>query len=175
MPLGHQSFRRRRRSALLSLLAASALCAAFAGPAAAQDVPPELVEQALRRSGLTQQELLQRLQEGGAAVADTTLPPGRTALPPGPRVILPFDLETAAIPAAVVAETTLAAEGSLFGADFFRLDPGVFAPPAFGPVPPDYVLGPGTRSAWTCSARSSSASRAWSTAPAASSCPGAAR
>ncbi len=143
MPFGHQSFRRCRPSALLSLLAASAVLAALAGPSSAQDVPPELVEQALRRSGLTQQELMQRLQEQGVAAVDTTLPPGRTALPPGPLVILPFDLETAVVPVAATAETLLTTEGALFGSDFFRLDPGVFAPPAFGPVPPDYVLGPG--------------------------------
>ncbi|MDO9170579.1 MAG: SLBB domain-containing protein, partial [bacterium] len=143
MPIRHQVVRRPRLPALLSLLAASAVFATFALPASAQDVPPELVEQALRRSGLTQQELMQRLQAQGTTVVDTTLPPGRTALPPGPRVILPFDLETAAVPAAVAAETPLPTADTPFGADFFRLDPGMFAPPAFGPVPPDYMLGPG--------------------------------
>ncbi|MBK6899702.1 MAG: polysaccharide biosynthesis/export family protein [bacterium] len=112
-------------------------------PPARPGRPPELVEQALSRSGLTRQELLQRLQaQGATAAVDTTAPPGRVALPVAPRVILPFDPgRRAAVPAAAVADA-LAADG-MFGADFFRLDPGVFAPPAFGPVPPDYVLGPG--------------------------------
>ncbi len=140
MPIGHQNFRQCR------LLALVLLAALIAGAVAtsAQDVPPELVEQALRRTGLTQEELLRRLQaEGVPATIDTTTPPGRTALPAGPRVILPFDLESAATPVVALVETPLPAADAPFGADFFRLDPGVFAPPAFGPVPPDYLLGPG--------------------------------
>ena len=33
--------------------------------------------------------------------------------------------------------------GTYFGADFFRLDEGVFQPPSFGPVPENYRLGVG--------------------------------
>jgi protein involved in polysaccharide export with SLBB domain len=140
MPIGHQSFRRRRLPALVLL----ATLAAVALAASAHDVPPQLSEQALRRTGLTQAELLRRLQaEGATAAIDTTTPPGRTTLPASPRVILPFDIESIATPAVALVETPLPAADAPFGADFFRLDPGVFAPPAFGPVPPNYLLGPG--------------------------------
>ncbi len=147
-----------------------------AAPAArAQEVPPELLEQAARRSGLSPEELRRRYREqAGAADTAGVMPPGRTDLEGiddrragGPEVVLPLDRDgrerppapgaadsartraAAATGARTAAGATAAAgpgpagEQPLFGADFFRLDAGVFRPPSFGPVPADYLIGPG--------------------------------
>lgn len=130
---------------ILATAALLAAAAAFPSPASAQQVPPELLKRAASETGLSQEELLKRLREAQrAAPVDTTQAPGRTELPPVPQVILPFDLSQRADTAAARPDTTrVAGAESLFGSDFFRLDPGMFAPPAFGPVPPDYLIGPG--------------------------------
>lgn len=121
-------------------------------PVGAQDVPDELLEQAARRSGMSREELLQRYrdQAGGQQAAAAATEPGRTALPEGveaaaPLVVLPFSQQLAAEQEAEAdtaqAETGLPPE--FFGADFFQGDPDLFGAPAFGPVPADYLLGPG--------------------------------
>ena len=51
--------------------------------AAAQQLSPEMLREAARRSGLSEEEILRRYQEqqaGGGATADTTAAPGRTGL-----------------------------------------------------------------------------------------------
>lgn len=119
-------------------------------PVGAQDVPDELLEQAARRSGLSREELLRRYQAeaGGEAAMPAAGEPGRTALPEGraaPDVVLPFDRQLAAEQEAA-ADTTESENGlppEFFGADFFQGDPDLFGAPAFGPVPADYLLGPG--------------------------------
>ena len=126
--------------ALAALIASSAV-AALSAPV--QDVPPELLRRAAAESGLSQQELLKKLRTAQAPT-DTAAEPGRTELPPTQVVVLPFDLVQHADSSAATPEAIAAADtSSLFGADFFRLEPGMFAPPAFGPVPPDYLIGPG--------------------------------
>ena len=134
----------------------------------AQEVSPALLEEAARRSGLSQEELLRRYRQeqrrAGGAGLDTlgAQEPGRVDLigiddsqptagrmvSPAPLVILPFDLEAArerAAKADTVAGLPVDPEGtaSFFGAEFFRLDPGVFNPSTFGPVPEDYLIGVG--------------------------------
>jgi len=42
-----------------------------------------------------------------------------------------------------IMDEVIEPEDRLFGADFFSLQPGLFSPPGFGPVPPDYFVGPG--------------------------------
>ena len=52
-------------------------------PAVAQQLSPEMLREAARRSGLSEEEILRRYQEqqsGGGATADTTAAPGRTGL-----------------------------------------------------------------------------------------------
>jgi len=116
----------------------------------AQDLTPEILERAARQSGLSQEELLRRYQERtGDDPGDETTPPGLTELPGStqapPVVILPFDLDLAeATDDTVLSDVMMnALPTSVFGADFFRLEPGIFAPQSFGPVPESYVLGPG--------------------------------
>lgn len=145
-----------RLTALPLLLAPilAALLLIQPAPVGAQDVPDELLEQAARRSGMSREELLQRYRDqagaAGAAAADQTAEPGRTALPEAaartvPDVILPFADQLAAAKEAA-ADTTAEVNGlppEFFGADFFQGDPDLFGAPAFGPVPADYLLGPG--------------------------------
>ncbi len=133
-----------RAAALLSTLL---LLTAFA---VAQEPSRELLERAARQSGLSEEELLRRYQERtGGTSAEEAAPPGLTELPAAaaetPAVILPFDLDLAAAATDTAAADTLATAlpDSVFGAGFFRLEPGVFAPPSFGPVPESYLLGPG--------------------------------
>ncbi len=113
----------------------------------AQELSPEMLEQAARSSGLSQEELLRRYRERtGAPVGEAVVEPGLTELPEAaPVVVLPFDADLAA--AAAAADTADAEpvdpENELFGASFFRGSAAQFAPASFGPVPRDYMLGPG--------------------------------
>jgi len=140
---------RNGNQAILSILVCLTLLLATAA-VLAQDLTPEMLERAARQSGLSQEELLRRYQERtGSDPVDEATPPGLTELPGNtqeqPAVILPFDLDLAeATGDTFVTDTmTTALPDSVFGADFFRLEPGVFAPQSFGPVPESYVLGPG--------------------------------
>ncbi len=159
------------RRALMILLG-TMLTVAAAG-ALAQDLSPELLEEASRRTGLSQEEILRRYQQQqqqqGTAAADTSAAPGRTSLegiddrgpqapapPPGrsessywaerPDVVLPMS-ELIVAPSLVdslLAEMVAVPDSvKVFGQDFFKLDAALFAPPSFGPVPGDYLLGVG--------------------------------
>lgn len=156
--------RRRRASLLLPLLAA---CSLLGGAAAAraQALDPDLIREASRRTGLSPQELARRYEEAqgrAPASADSVTPPGLTALPAQPAqparaagtaggfpaVVLPGVGDPAAFAAAPPADAAAPApadpaRAGFFGDDFFRLEPGVFGPSSFGPVPEDYLIGPG--------------------------------
>jgi protein involved in polysaccharide export with SLBB domain len=134
-------------------------------PALAQELTPEMLEEASRRTGLSKEEILRRYQaqQGGAAEAagkPAGSEPGRTNLEGlddstgGGRfkdtdqaVRLPYDLalerEMEQALADAMTETVPGDTVGFFGGDFFRLDDGVFTPPSFGPVPADYLLGVG--------------------------------
>ncbi len=126
---------------------------------AAQEITPEMLEEASRRTGMSKEQLLQQYQQqtGETAAADTSenSPPGRTDLE---------GIDDAGFWRDTEAEVTLPmaqelAEGALFGpademtvpddpygffgSEFFQLDAGVFQPPSFGPVPEKYRLGVG--------------------------------
>lgn len=129
-------------------------------PAVAQELSPAMLEEAARRSGMSQDEIMRRYQErqqGGAV--DTTRAPGLTTAEglddrvvpargeasywQSPDVLLPLS----EIPVTVAQAESLLAEVEqsppVFGRDFFRLPAGVFDPPSFGPVPADYLVGVG--------------------------------
>ncbi|MFO7654399.1 MAG: SLBB domain-containing protein [Candidatus Krumholzibacteriia bacterium] len=162
--------------------------------AAGQDLPPELLEEAMRRTGLGREELLRRYRAqmqgdpaetagGDPAGAAGGAPdePGRTALgdiddsrpggagsaaaravPPAasrpggrseesywggaPQVVLPgggLDAGAVADDRQFLEDETAGQSPAVFGAEFFRLDAGMFEPPSFGPAPPDYLVGVG--------------------------------
>jgi protein involved in polysaccharide export with SLBB domain len=165
-PVPTQAPRRRALALLLVVLLAGAVASGLA-----QDIPPEVLEEAARQSGLSQEEILRRYQqqrEQGAAV-DTTAAPGRTSFegiddrgprsapaPAGrgessywverPEVSLPMAataLEAAWIDSLLEVGETAPDTARFFGQDFFRLDAALFTPPSFGPVPADYLLGVG--------------------------------
>jgi protein involved in polysaccharide export with SLBB domain len=129
------------------------LLAVLLPPAApAQDTVDELLDEASRRTGLSREELIRRYEEQtGVEFDDTTVPPGLAELPDevaetaGPTVILPFDLELveALADSADCPVPVATLPDSVFGASFFRLEAGVFAPPTFGPVPEGYEIGVG--------------------------------
>lgn len=150
-----------RRAALFGCLAA--LLAATV--AMAQQPTPEMLDEAVRRTGLSREELLRRYgaaQPGAAGQvapgAEAVTEPGRTSLEgiddtnkggfwrdTDVQVTLPLatveSLQNGAAQAA--ADSSLTGENATFGASFFHLDAGVFQPPSFGPVPDDYRLGVG--------------------------------
>lgn len=150
----------------LLLLLASLALPALVQPVAAQELTPAMLQEASRRTGLSQEELLRRYQaqQGGTATAgadSATDQPGRTSLEgvddsqvqvrfkdTGETVSLPFDAVLDqemqdALAAAMAIETVPGDSVGFFGADFFHLDEGLFTPPSFGPVPADYLLGVG--------------------------------
>jgi len=131
-------------------------------PAQAQELTPQMLEEASRRTGMSQEELMRRYQggQGGSVTAiDTSASgkPGRTSLEgvddtrfrdTDETVNLPFsqalDQELrAAMEDSLALETVPGDSVGFFGSDFFHLDEGVFNPPSFGPVPEDYRLGVG--------------------------------
>lgn len=136
------------------------------GPLRAQDASPQMLKEASRRTGLSEEEIKEYLARkngvAGKAEAAEMDEPGRdelegiddTAGTAGrfldfdQTILLPFDESRARDLADTLdlVETMLAgaAEGpDYFGADFFSLEAGLFSPPSFGPVPASYRLGVG--------------------------------
>lgn len=113
--------------------------------ALAQEITPEMLRRASQQTGLSQQELIRRYEQGQkSAAVDSTQSPGLTQLPSAPRVILPLSEPLSAhAEAAAAAEGTVPSGATIFGAEFFRGDPALFGSENFGPVPGDYLLGPG--------------------------------
>jgi protein involved in polysaccharide export with SLBB domain len=135
-------------------------------PAVAQNVTPEMLEEASRRTGLSKEELIRQYgnQAGGQAVQPGAVPgepatvePGRTSMEgiddtnsgtfwrdTDATVVLPLStLEALQNGGQAATDSLLVGENATFGANFFHLDAGVFQPPSFGPVPADYRLGVG--------------------------------
>ena len=127
---------------------------------AAQEISPEMLEEASRRTGMSKEQLLEQYnQQSGqtAAVADTTETqnPGRTSLEGIDDTIIWKDTNaTVTLPMSgilgdsvvveVAVDDSLAIDpNTFFGSGFFHLDAGMFQPPSFGPVPDDYRLGVG--------------------------------
>jgi len=128
-----------------------------AGPAYPQDIPPELMDEAVRRSGMSREEILARAQQEGAVDTTAVEPaePGREDLggiddrapwkDTDAVVVLPSGGVGGPepVPTEEAVEKTGRGPNAYFGRDFFRLDEGVFQPPSFGPVSADYRLGVG--------------------------------
>ncbi len=138
------------------LLGAALLLVLGALAAQAQEISPQMLEEAARRSGMSKEELLRQYQQQAPVDTVAQSPePGRTDLEgiddsspwrdTDVEVVLPFSEPRADEVAA--AELEADDEGldpdAFFGSGFFQLDAGVFEPPSFGPVPEDYRLGVG--------------------------------
>jgi protein involved in polysaccharide export with SLBB domain len=150
--------RLRGLAAFLTLLLAAA--------AAAQDIPPELLDEAARATGLSKEELQHRYQQQMAAPATTPAvrEPGRQTLddvmprgvgraetsywPEKPVVRLPDEPGSGDELSVATAESVLSkldgpAPLAVFGRSFFALSARGFTPSSFGPVPASYVIGIG--------------------------------
>ncbi|MFO7767601.1 MAG: SLBB domain-containing protein [bacterium] len=146
---------RHRTLIASSLLTAFTLLACLPPPAAAQQLPPGVsMEQWNQLSAEQQAAILARLQQSGAAeqqaaggeemTSPEDLVPSERTTPTVTRVEQeelfiedPYDF------GAIGSEIDSLRELPIFGLDIFTLAPGTFEPPVYGPVGPDYELGPG--------------------------------
>ncbi|MGH7482513.1 MAG: SLBB domain-containing protein, partial [Longimicrobiales bacterium] len=120
------------------------------------------LQQRLATTGLTEAELRQRLAAAGydPSILDAYLGPDTGQLAPAPGMDVIRALEALGVPRDTLAvvgilgpvaapartveappQDTVGLE--IFGLDVFRQPTSAFAPVISGPVPPDYVLGPG--------------------------------
>lgn len=166
---------------LLALQLAGGLAGSLTAPAQAGNpsrLTSEMIDEAVRKTGLTRQEVM-RLYEnrstdetGRTGAADSpadSQEPGRTDLKgvddsrsgsvsrrptlqdrqgeTPPAVLLPFQAELPGPDSLRTVWKESSRTDSLtvpmFGQNFFHLDAGLFSPPSFGPVSPDYLLGVG--------------------------------
>ncbi len=157
------SIRRHNRGfrSFLRLAVLGAVLVSLLAPlcAVSQEITPEMLEEAARRTGMSKEQLLQQyqLQTGETATPDTveTQAPGRTSLEGINDAGLWRDTDvTVTLPMTdqIIGEADTAngdesvfddGANGFFGSDFFHLDAGMFQPPSFGPVPEDYRLGVG--------------------------------
>lgn len=146
------------------------VCGTGAWTAGAQEPTAAMLREAARRSGLSEDEILQRWrQEQGIAAPDKVEAgeePGRTEPVVGddraprpvggrgersywteaPEVRLPLSDKVLTVDQAEDSLQKLESAGArfdIFGRSFFRLEGGLFSPPSFGPVPADYLIGVG--------------------------------
>jgi protein involved in polysaccharide export with SLBB domain len=151
----------------LAVLAWIALVPALAEPLSGQQPPlttsqlealrrnPALVREYLRSSGLTPDQVRNRLETAGFpgtlldaylsdSPAQATAAPGPTELEALAALGLPFALAQQILPPDTgLALTRPSAPSRIFGVDAFRRTTTQFFPLLAGPVPPDYRLGPG--------------------------------
>jgi len=119
-------------------LSAGALALLGAGGAAGQSLPPaeSVVRQEMERRGLTESDVEAAVQAAGTPAGAGETAPAPTAATAEP------EAQAIAEPAPVSLPP---GPGGLprFGDSLFRLAPETFAPSQWGPVDPDYRLGPG--------------------------------
>lgn len=134
---------RVRPRVLVGLLVLSAALLGLVAEGAAQSA-----EDLRRLQALSPQErarLMERLEEGESAGVTSPTEPGRSRLPERPLVVLPMSdfaaVDSLADSLAIAPVVTPLSD--LFGASFFQGDPSQFGPQSFGPVPDDYLMGPG--------------------------------
>lgn len=146
-----------RQAAIASVLVLGVLAAgAWAQtvpPAAAQavadgrvDLADPKVRERLRAAGIDPEELT-KLMASGAASAPTTgsaaaanAAPQSTSFPPVTPTTLPPAAQRDTLSARAASDSLAARH---YGRDIFSLKPTTFEPLAFGPVGPDYLIGPG--------------------------------
>jgi len=146
---------RHRTLIASSLIAALTLLLALPAGAAAQQLPPGVtMEQWNQLSPQQQAAILARLQASGAGqqqaaageelATPQSLIPSEEATPTVTAVAQeelyiedPYDF------GAIGSEIDSLRQLPIFGLDIFTLAPGTFEPPVYGPVGPNYELGPG--------------------------------
>jgi len=120
---------------------------ALVGPADAQSggVPdPDAIRARLRERGVAPEEMVRLLEEETPSPSPTGEPmpePAREILEEGPSP--PSPVPPPPPPVAPGDSTAAAPSIEPFGADLFALSPSTFTPPLYGPIDPDYRLGPG--------------------------------
>ncbi len=158
----HHAQRRPR-----GVLATVALVAAFVGvslaiPALGQAVDPALLNEAARRTGRSPEELLRAYEgrESATTSGDTVAAPGRQSVatiddrrtrsgqdPTGNQFGVRFPMDEAVATEILDGDapdaSAKSAGANWFGHDMFGHQGDVFAPPSFGPVSGDYLLGVG--------------------------------
>ena len=130
----------------------SAAAAAAAQSGATVDVSDPKVRERLRAAGVDPEEL-QKLMEArgtvaqpgvGSGLQDATSPTSSQYAPVTPvQGRSPAFADSAQAAAAEQAQVDSAAGLEPFGYDLFSLQPATFEPLTFGPVSPDYLIGPG--------------------------------
>lgn len=141
---------RRLSTLLVALLSATFLAAGHAPAARADDTAaPAAAARAVEQSGMTPEQVRAKLRAAGLpeSALDAYLGGATTA----PAAAAPLvtttatDAGAATTPAAAAAAPAAPAApaSNAFGAEIFRWAPSSFAPPAYGPVSADYVVGPG--------------------------------
>jgi len=128
------------------------------GADARLDLADPKVRERLRAAGIDPEELAKLMAAGGAAAGTATTAPGTSPTatpagstgfapvtqPPGSKPAIPPPLaapdSVLAVPA---ARDSLAELQRYFGYEIFSLQPSTFEPLAFGPVSPEYLIGPG--------------------------------
>ena len=106
------------------------------------DLSDPTVRARLRAKGVDPDELLRLLRQQGI---QTTAPaaPTSTQTPTFPPVTPPPGPALAPADSTALPDSLQAQQAQYFGYDIFRLSPKTFEPLAFGPVSPDYLIGPG--------------------------------
>ncbi len=142
---------RRSRSAAWAVVLAAALAVPALSHAqsrrdlarAAAQADPQQVRQMLQQSGMTPEQLRAQLPADLAGTAN----PDAASAPAAPTLPRP---EPPIVPDSLAPNPRAAATGpEPFGFEIFRWAPSTFEPMAYGPVDPDYPLGPGDELALT--------------------------
>jgi len=127
------------------------------GADARLDLADPKVRERLRAAGIDPEELAKMMAAGSSAAGAATTAPGTApettagstgfapvTQPPGSKPPIPNNLAVQDSVVAVPApRDSLAELQRYFGYDIFSLQPSTFEPLAFGPVSPEYLIGPG--------------------------------
>ncbi len=144
-------FRRPRRAASVAVLAALLVAPALTHAQSSRDLAraaaqadPRQVRQMLQQSGLTADQIRAQLPAdvvNASGATDAAMTPVTPTLPrPEPPIV----------PDSLAPNPRASASGpEPFGFEIFRWAPTTFEPLAYGPVDPDYPLGPGDELALT--------------------------
>lgn len=108
------------------------------------DLADPRVRERLRAAGVDPEDLAKLLavQQGEQDVQSTAAPAPNSLFPPvtQPEMVAPVELDSTAVSDSSATDPDLS---QYFGYNIFKASPKTFEPLAFGPVSPDYLLGPG--------------------------------